>query len=51
MPTNLGLEDNLIAKAVKVGGHVSKRDAVNAALEEYVKQQRRLRILGSRRNR
>jgi Arc/MetJ family transcription regulator len=45
MATNLALDDNLIADAVKVGKHKSKREAVTAALEDYVKNHRRRGIL------
>ncbi len=45
MPTNLALDDRLIVQAVRAGRHKTKTQAVNAAMEEYVKQQRRLRIL------
>jgi Arc/MetJ family transcription regulator len=41
MATNLALDDGLIEEAVKVGGHRSKREAVTAALEDYVKQKKR----------
>ena len=36
MATNLDLDDRLIREAVKAGGHRTKREAVNAALREYV---------------
>jgi Arc/MetJ family transcription regulator len=45
MATNLALDDKLIAEAVKLGKHKTKREAVNAALQEYVKSIRRLGIL------
>jgi Arc/MetJ family transcription regulator len=45
MATNLALDDDLIEKAVEAGGHKSKREAVTAALEEYVKMKGRLRFL------
>jgi Arc/MetJ family transcription regulator len=45
MATNLALDDRLISKAAAMGGHRAKSDAVNAALREYVRRQRRLRIL------
>lgn len=45
MATNLGLNEKLIDEAVKLGQHKSKKDAVNAALDEYVKRRKRLRIL------
>jgi Arc/MetJ family transcription regulator len=45
MPTNLALDDRLIMDAVRLGGHKTKREAVTAALEAYVKAKRRLGIL------
>lgn len=45
MPTNLNLDDQLIELAVQLGDHRSKREAVNAALAEYVDHLRRLRAL------
>lgn len=45
MPTNLDLDDKLINKAVRAGRHRTKKDAVNAALREYVKHHERIRIV------
>ena len=45
MATNLALDDTLIEEAVAVGQHRSKKEAVTAALQEYVKARRRLGIL------
>jgi Arc/MetJ family transcription regulator len=45
MPTNLALDDRLIAQAVAAGKHKSKKDAVTAALKEYVKSRQRRQIL------
>ena len=45
MATNLALNDKLILEAVKLGRHKSKKDAVNAALLEYVQSKKRLAIL------
>lgn len=45
MPTNLALDDELVAEAKKLGGHRTKRDAVNAALAEYVAARKRREIL------
>jgi Arc/MetJ family transcription regulator len=45
MPTNLALDDGLIEEARLAGGHKTKRDAVNAALAEYVTHRRQLSIL------
>lgn len=47
MATNLDLDDELIDKAVELGGHRSKKDAVNQALRDYVSQLKRLRALES----
>jgi Arc/MetJ family transcription regulator len=45
MPTNLDLNDELIRKAVRLGRHRSKKEAVNKALEAYVAQLQRLESL------
>ena len=41
MPTNLALDDKLIQQAVRLGKHKSKKEAVTAALESYVRQRKR----------
>ena len=45
MPTNLALDDQLIAEAKKLGRHRTKKDAVNAALDEYVRRRKQLKII------
>jgi len=42
VPTNLEIDDKLLAKAQKVGGHKTKKATVNEALAEYIqhRQQR-----------
>ena len=45
MPTNLDLDDRLIQEAQSVGGHKSKKAAVNAALEEYIKRHRQAAVV------
>ena len=45
MATNLALDDKLIEEARRMGGHKTKKDAVNSALDEYVKKRKRLKIL------
>lgn len=45
MPTNLALNDELIDEARRLGGHRTKRQAVNEALEEYVARRKRREIL------
>lgn len=45
MATNLALDDKLIEDAVRVGKHKTKKEAVTAALLEYVRRRGRLEIL------
>jgi Arc/MetJ family transcription regulator len=45
MATNLALDDRLIAQAKRLGGHRSKRDAVNQALTEYVSRLKQKEVL------
>lgn len=45
MPTNLALDDKLILEAVKAGKHRTKKEAVTAALTEYIKSRKRMGIL------
>jgi len=45
MATNLALDDGLIEAARRAGGHKTKKDAVTAALAEYVRHRQQLRIL------
>ncbi len=42
VPTNLEIDDKLLAKAQKAGGHKTKKATVNDALAEYIqhRQQR-----------
>jgi Arc/MetJ family transcription regulator len=44
VPTNLALDDRLVAEAKRLGHHKSKRAAVNEALAEYVARRRQRRI-------
>jgi len=45
MATNLQIEDNLICKAVKLGGHRTKKDAVTQALMDYIHRLEQEKIL------
>ncbi len=45
MATNLALDDTLIDEARRVGKHRTKKDAVNAALTEYIARHKQLEIL------
>jgi len=45
MATNLALDDRLIEEAQAVGGHKTKKEAVTAALKEYVARREQLGVL------
>jgi Arc/MetJ family transcription regulator len=45
MATNLALDDKLILQAQKIGHHKSKKEAVTAALREYVAHKKKLQII------
>ena len=45
MATNLALDDRLIEEARRTGRHKTKKEAVTAALDEYVRRRKQLRLL------
>jgi len=45
MATNLALDDNLISEARKVGHHKTKKDAVTAALKEYIARKKQVELI------
>ena len=45
MATNLALDDNLIEQARAAGGHKTKREAVTAALAEYVQRRQQQKVI------
>ncbi len=45
MPTNLAIDDRLITEAQKLGRHRTKKEAVTAALDEYVQRRKQQQIL------
>jgi hypothetical protein len=45
MPTNLAIDDRLITEAQKLGRHRTKKDAVTAALDEYIQRRKQRDIL------
>jgi len=45
MPTNLAIDDALLREAQKLGGHRTKKETVEAALDEYVRLKRRLNFV------
>jgi Arc/MetJ family transcription regulator len=45
MATNLALDDKLIDEARRIGNHKTKKEAVTAALDEYITRRKQLDIL------
>lgn len=45
MPTNLVIDDRLIAEAQKLGHHRTKKETVTAALSEYITRRKQQAIL------
>jgi hypothetical protein len=45
MATNLDINPKLLVEAKRIGKHKSKREAVNAALSEYIQRRKQLGIL------
>ena len=45
MPTNLAIDDRLIEEARQVGHHRTKKEAVTAALDEYIRRRKQVQIL------
>jgi Arc/MetJ family transcription regulator len=45
MPTNLAIDDSLIDEARRIGHHKTKKEAVTAALDEYIRRRKQLAIL------
>jgi hypothetical protein len=45
MATNLQIDDELILKALRLGRHKTKKEAVSTALVEYIHQLEQERIL------
>jgi hypothetical protein len=45
MATNLAIDDKLINEARRIGKHKTKKEAVTAALDEYIRRRKQLEIL------
>jgi Arc/MetJ family transcription regulator len=45
MPTNLAIDDRLIEQAQKLGRHKTKKDTVNAALDEYIRRRKQAALV------
>jgi hypothetical protein len=43
--TKLAIDEALVEEARKLGGHATREEAVKAALEEYIRIRRQLKIL------
>ena len=46
VPTNLEIDDRLLAKAQKLGGYKTKKATVNEALAEFVRRRQQRAITG-----
>ncbi len=44
MPSNLDFDPKLLAEAQKLGKFKYKKDAINAALEEFIRRRRQVEI-------
>ena len=45
MATNLQIDDTLMQEALELGGHRTKRAAVEEALKEYVMRRKQLKVV------
>ena len=45
MPTNLAIDDRLIEEAKRLGHFKTKKAAVTAALDEFIRRRKQVRIL------
>jgi len=45
MATNLAIDEKLLEEALKIGGHKTKKNAVNEALKEYIMKRKQKDIL------
>lgn len=45
MATNLAIDDALIEEARLTGGHKTKKEAVTAALDEYIRHRKQQKII------
>jgi len=45
MPTNLAIDDKLIEEAQMLGHHKTKKAAVTAALDEYIRRHKQAEVI------
>jgi Arc/MetJ family transcription regulator len=43
--TNLAIDDRLVEEAQKLGRHRTKRETVNAALDEYIRRRKQQEVV------
>lgn len=46
MATNLAIDDALIVQAVEAGHHKTKKEAVTAALQQYIARKKQVEVIG-----
>lgn len=46
MATNLAIDEALLSEAKRLGGHRTRKAAVNAALREYIQRHQQLTVVG-----
>jgi len=45
MATNLGIDEMLLERALRAGGHKTKKETVNEALREYIQRRKQMEII------
>ena len=45
MATNLAIDDKLIEEARRIGRHATKKEAVTAALDEYIRRRKQVEVV------
>jgi Arc/MetJ family transcription regulator len=45
MPSNLAIDDRLLAAALRAGGHRTKKATVTEALREYIQHRRQAKVI------
>jgi Arc/MetJ family transcription regulator len=46
MPSNLAIDDRLLAAALRAGGHRTKKATVTEALREYIQRRQQAKVIG-----
>lgn len=45
MATNLAIDDRLLEKALRIGGHRTKKATVTEALTEYIRRRKQAKVI------